>query len=1024
MKLLKPNWVTHDGYPIFSIDIHPDGSRFATGGQGEGDSGRVVVWNMGPVIDEETEGKENVPKYLSRMDNHLNCVNCVRWSPEGKYLASAGDDKVIMIWQIARYNNPSSTANNNSFINSSFGNNVEVWRCVATLRGHDGDILDLSWSLTDPYLASCSIDNHVIVWNTSKWHDIVTRITGHTGLVKGVSFDPVGKFMASQSDDKSLKIWRTSDWKEEHCLTDPFVDCGGTTHVLRLNWSPDGQVLVSAHAMNNQGSVAQIIERDGWVSERDYVGHRKAITCVRFNRHLFSTKLKTSKKEKEVNYSCLAMGSRDRTVSVWTTASQRPVVVLHDLFDNSIMDMSWSKCGRILFVCSWDGSVACLNFEGRELGRHLTDTETTLHMEKLYGKSTKHMTSNLNLLAEDVEFIKAREENMANNKTHNRNIIGSSNDQMTPIKTNGHAVHDIIHDNRSMNDSRSSTGSRLMKGPIDKQIEIKLSNGKRRITPLYIPPPIDLDGIPIPFSGTQVTTFSTSEESRSKIPIEKRDSNLSPAKDELPQQLLAERPVQPKLNHDTVIIKQEPRATSSPASSPVSHEKNSVQGAKRKVSESTAIPPVLKKKPQKDPPVKNVSKQPPPLTPAPSVVSSQELVAGQVSKKIHKHHHAHSEKSLDKKARITLSPLSLERITKHGIEVSDPTSKLQNHCIEKENNVGNSRMCAVRLQDGEGNRVWEVILTNVINAVTATESFTGVSCSDNTLSVYTTSTGRRLYSPFLLSSPTSLMTSSKSLLMIITMDCKISLFDFSVPKTIIKNESMRSLFMEGKILRTDVSIVKAIINSKGAPVISLSNKKSFVFNLSFSLWSEISEPSDLMIFSSDVKHPPGSRSDTLNNPLAAVQSIHRSSRHSSSGSYSSNTALQANSTISFLDQQLTSALAMGSPREYQHWLLSLTQVLTNESREVRLRELCESFIGPVFCCNADWKDSEILGLKKRDLLSRVLQIMTSNLRLQRLYAEFKEQLSLVQELETPSITDSTNANEKSQNEAQAVMDTS
>lgn len=27
MKLLKPNWVTHQGKPIFSLDVHPDGSR-------------------------------------------------------------------------------------------------------------------------------------------------------------------------------------------------------------------------------------------------------------------------------------------------------------------------------------------------------------------------------------------------------------------------------------------------------------------------------------------------------------------------------------------------------------------------------------------------------------------------------------------------------------------------------------------------------------------------------------------------------------------------------------------------------------------------------------------------------------------------------------------------------------------------------------------------------------------------------------------------------------------------------------
>ena len=49
MKILKPAWVNHDGHPIFSIDIHPDGSRFVIGGQGAGDSGRVVIWNMGPV---------------------------------------------------------------------------------------------------------------------------------------------------------------------------------------------------------------------------------------------------------------------------------------------------------------------------------------------------------------------------------------------------------------------------------------------------------------------------------------------------------------------------------------------------------------------------------------------------------------------------------------------------------------------------------------------------------------------------------------------------------------------------------------------------------------------------------------------------------------------------------------------------------------------------------------------------------------------------------------------------------------
>lgn len=95
-----------------------------------------------------------------------------------------------------------------------------------------------------------------------------------------MTWDPVGKYIASQSDDKSLRIWRTADWIQQEVVSDPFVECSATTHVLRLSWSPDGQYLVSAHAMNGGGPTAQIIEREGWKQDKDFVGHRKAVTCV------------------------------------------------------------------------------------------------------------------------------------------------------------------------------------------------------------------------------------------------------------------------------------------------------------------------------------------------------------------------------------------------------------------------------------------------------------------------------------------------------------------------------------------------------------------------------------------------------------------------------------------------------------------------------------------------------------------------------------------------------------------------
>lgn len=62
--------------------------------------------------------------------------------------------------------------------------NVETWKCIATLNSHTGDVLDLAWAPHDGWLASCSVDNSVIVWNTLKFPEKVAVLKGHTGLVK------------------------------------------------------------------------------------------------------------------------------------------------------------------------------------------------------------------------------------------------------------------------------------------------------------------------------------------------------------------------------------------------------------------------------------------------------------------------------------------------------------------------------------------------------------------------------------------------------------------------------------------------------------------------------------------------------------------------------------------------------------------------------------------------------------------------------------------------------------------------
>ena len=78
-------------------------------------------------------------------------------------------------------------------------------RCAHTLRQHHGDMLDLAWSPGDRWLATCSVDNTVVVWDVAGMPSSLAVLRGHSGHVKGVTWDPVGKYLATQSADKSLR---------------------------------------------------------------------------------------------------------------------------------------------------------------------------------------------------------------------------------------------------------------------------------------------------------------------------------------------------------------------------------------------------------------------------------------------------------------------------------------------------------------------------------------------------------------------------------------------------------------------------------------------------------------------------------------------------------------------------------------------------------------------------------------------------------------------------------------------------
>lgn len=1038
MRLLKPAWVTHDGKPIFSIDIHPDGSRFATGGQGD-DSGKVVIWNFEPVRDEKAEKDENVPRVLCQMNNHLACVNCVRWSNNGKSLSSGGDDKLIMIWQTSR-----------AGVGPSFGSGTptyEQWRPAATLRGHTGDVLDLAWSPNDSWLASCSIDNTIIVWNADNFPAQVVVIKGHDGLVKGVTWDPVGKYLASQSDDRSLRVWRTRDWKEEAKVTEPFNECGGTTHVLRCHWSPDGAYIVSAHAMNNSGPTAQIIEREGFKTSLDFVGHRKAITVVRFNPNIFSKKMKKGIEQSQ-QYTCCAIGSKDRSLSVWLTALKRPLVVTHDLFENTILDISWSKSGLELMACSSDGTVAYIEFNKDEIGDPMAQNDVELFLEKIYGKCmTKNKSStNGTQIIESAALLKLQQQK----REELQKRMSESEDKCNLSR---------------MSDSLGSPFK-----PTDKQIETKTADGRRRITPIFLAPQLDVNvgEAPLPFKS-QGINFTTTKES-SKIVVEKQDivtskmispssrSNLSNSnlsnlafpseggegtlKSSQPPQ--AGGDVTPKSNQGAApttpgVEKMDasPTAENDPPSTPnkvinVSIQPMTALQSKPKVKHHSSEKKSSEKSEVKD---KSIDKDKGPdvkdKLKTPSDKGDKEKSKDhKLSTGVKRKHHGEKKeerrgrpRKIDKERSLMSTPVTHVhhppplvvdghyKAAEPELELHVPSTqksftktvggKDSSLSVEVENNISmgvhtlNKMRCVQ-----EGLVLWEQVLNSPILTVAGSRNVVCAACEDGSLNMFSV-TGSRVFPSIVLDSKVSKLHIKAFLVMVITQRAFLYVWNVQQQSVVIRKESLKTIISGSDDLQ------KSMLTEEGMPIITVHNKKSYTFSKEMGTWMLLHNKGDALQQCSDHHSCAPPRDSTkIQGPLSSLQTSHERLGMQASRIFSAGQSLQQSSTLSHIESQLAACLLLKSAPEYKFWLQTYTRYLSQEGLESewrhifesKLRDVCDDLLGPVYKTKgkSSW-DPLILGMDKRNLLHEILPSIGSNLKLQRMFTEYHDQLESIED---------------------------
>ena len=212
------------GNPVGTVAFSPRGQTFASGGDDAsraGYSGAISLWGM--------TGSAAISEARVSLATGSSVMYSVVFSPDGKILASGGEDGAIRLWNVADPARPR-----------------ELGPPLTATSG--GSVFSVVFSPDGRILASGGEDGAIRLWNIAdpaRPRELGPPLTtSRFNAVFSLAFSPDGRTLASGNDDGAIRLWNVADPARPRELGRPLA--AGIWSVNSVAFSPDGRTLASA----------------------------------------------------------------------------------------------------------------------------------------------------------------------------------------------------------------------------------------------------------------------------------------------------------------------------------------------------------------------------------------------------------------------------------------------------------------------------------------------------------------------------------------------------------------------------------------------------------------------------------------------------------------------------------------------------------------------------------------------------------------------------------------------------------